>query len=343
MKVLVSFQPNTKAPDFEGARLRKIIKGSLEMINVEYTTSIVDSFDVMHLLSTEDDNKANDANENNIPLVISALYCEDDPLANYLEYKKNKNGTRTISLKSKGLKFLNKANLVLTPTEESRNILINNGVTADIQVTLPGVNVSRFDFSRTDEKDIFYRYFGENRSKKLVVAMGEYDNNMDGISAFINAAKKCPDVLFYYFGRESVPGILKSFKIRSLIDSSPKNVKFKGIISDDVYRSALMNADVFMFPGYKKTGVVALMDAMAAKCQLIVRKQAVFDGLLEDGKTAYLAEFSETLTSLTKDYFDGKLKDTTEKAYQEVLKNSLMNHGEKLKWFYQQQINIKDL
>ena len=343
MKVLVSFQPNTKAPDFEGARLRKIIKGSLEMINVEYTTSIVDSFDVMHLLSTEDDNKANDANENNIPLVISALYCEDDPLANYLEYKKSKNGTRTISLKSKGLKFLNKANLVLTPTEESRNILINNGVTADIQVTLPGVNVSRFDFSRTDEKDIFYRYFGENRSKKLVVAMGEYDNNMEGISAFINAAKKCPDVLFYYFGRESVPGILKSFKIRSLIDSSPKNVKFKGIISDDVYRSALMNADVFMFPGYKKTGVVALMDAMAAKCQLIVRKQAVFDGLLEDGKTAYLAEFSETLTSLTKDFFDGKLKDTTEKAYQEVLKNSLMNHGEKLKWFYQQQINIKDL
>lgn len=342
MKILVSFQPNTKAPDFEGARLRKTIKGSLEMANVEYTTSIVDKFDVMHLLSIEDDNKANDANENNIPLVISALYCEDDPLANYLEYK-SKDGNRTTTLKSKGLKFLNKADLVLVPTESSRDFLINNGVVSDIQVTLPGVNVSRFDFSRDDEKDIFYRYFGENRSKKLVVAMGEYDNNMEGISAFINAAKKCPDVLFYYFGRESIPGILKSFKIRSLIDSSPKNVKFKGIISDDVYRSALMNADVFMFPGYKITGVVTLMDAMAAKCQLIVRKQAVFDGLLEDGKTAYLAEYSETLTSLTKDYFDGKLKDTTERAYKEILKNSLVNQGEKLKWFYQQQINIKKI
>lgn len=342
MKILVSFQPNTKAPDFEGARLRKTIKGSLEMANVEYTTSIVDKFDVMHLISVEDDNKANDANESNIPLVISALYCEDDPLANYLEYK-SKDGNRTTTLKSKGLKFLNKADLVLVPTESSRDFLINNGVVSDIQVTLPGVNVSRFDFSRTDEKDIFYRYFGENRSKKLVVAMGEYDNNMEGISAFINAAKKCPDVLFYYFGRESIPGILKSFKIRSLIDSSPKNVKFKGIILDDVYRSALMNADVFMFPGYKITGVITLMDAMAAKCQLIVRKQAVFDGLLEDGKTAYLAEYSETLTSLTKDYFDGKLKDTTENAYNEILKNSLVNQGEKLKWFYQQQINIKEL
>ena len=208
---------------------------------------------------------------------------------------------------------------------------------------MPGVNVSRFDFSREDEKDIFYRYFRENRSKKLVIAMGEYDNNMDGINAFINAAKKCPDVLFYYFGRESIPGILKSFKLRNLINSCPKNVKFQGIVPDDLYRSALMNADVFMLPGYKVTGVVSLLDAMAAKCQLIVRQQAVFDGLLQDGKTAYLAQYSETLTSLTKDYFENKLKPTINAAYSEVSKLTLESFGEKLKWIYQQQINMKNL
>ena len=69
MKILVTFQPNTKTYEFEGARVRKTIKGALEMNNVEYTTSIVDTFDVMHLISCEDDNKANDAKENNIPLV----------------------------------------------------------------------------------------------------------------------------------------------------------------------------------------------------------------------------------------------------------------------------------
>ena len=116
MKVLVSFQPNRRATDFEGARVRKTIKGALEMANVEYTTSIVDKFDVMHLISAEDENKANDAKENNIPLVVSALYSEDDPLANYVDYK-NKDGKRTISLKSKGLRFLNKADLVLVPSE----------------------------------------------------------------------------------------------------------------------------------------------------------------------------------------------------------------------------------
>ena len=340
MKILVTFQPNAKNYEFEGARVRKTIKGALEMANIEYTTRIVDTFDVVHLISYEDDNKANDAKENNIPLIVSALYSEDDPSASYLEYK-NKDGNRSTSLKPRALKFLNKADVVLVPSNAGKELLIENGVTADIQICPLGVNTSRFDFSRDDEKDIFYRYFRENRSKKLVVALGEYDNNMDGISAFVNAAKKCPDVLFYYIGKESVPGILKSFKLRRLISNSPKNVKFKSIIPDDVYRSALLNADIFMLPGYKKTGVVSLLDAMAAKCQLIVRQQAIFDDLLEDGKTAYLAQYSETLTSLTKDYFDGKLKPTINAAYQSIAKQNLTNFGEKLRWFYQQQINIK--
>ena len=69
MKVLVSFQPNRKATDFEGVRLRKTIKGALEMVGVEYTTSIVEKHDVVHLISPEDENKLNDAKENNVPVV----------------------------------------------------------------------------------------------------------------------------------------------------------------------------------------------------------------------------------------------------------------------------------
>ena len=87
MKILVSFQPTKKASDFEGVRLRKTIKGALEMVGIEYTTSIVDKYDVMHLISPDDENKENDAKENGIPVIVSALYCEDDPLASYLEHK----------------------------------------------------------------------------------------------------------------------------------------------------------------------------------------------------------------------------------------------------------------
>ena len=85
------------------------------------------------------------------------------------------------------------------------------------------------------------------------------------------------------------------------------------------------------------------MDAMAAKCQVIARKQAIYPGFLDDGKTAYLGEFSETISSLIKDYLEGKIKPTIDSAYEMVSKCNLQAVGEQLKWFYQEQINIKNL
>ena len=342
MKVLVSFQPNKKVPDFEGARMRKTIKGALERVDVDYTTTIVEKHDVVHLISPEDENKLNDAKENNIPVVVSALYCEDDPQASYLEHK-SKDGVRTTELTNKALKFLNKADLVLVPSPKVRDFLVNSGVTSDISIALPGINLARFDFSRDDEKTIFYRYFREDSKKKLVLGLGEYDNTMDGINAFINAAKICEDAIFYYIGREAKPGIYNSLKMKKIISSAPKNLKFITIIPDDIYRSALLNADVFVIPGYKVTGVVSLMDAMAAKCQIIARKQAVYPDLIVDGQNAYLGEFSETITSLIKDYLGDKLKPTIDNAYNYVKKCNLKAVGEQLKWFYLEQINIKNL
>ena len=343
MKVLVSFQPNKKASDFEGARLRKTIKGALEMVGTEYTTSIVERHDIVHLISPEDENKINDAKENGVPVVVSALYCEDDPLASYLEHKTTKEGVRVTELTSKALRFLNKADLILVPSPKARELLVDSGVTSDISIALPGINMSRFDFSREDEKSLFYRYFRADPKKKLVIGLGEYDMEMDGINAFINAAKANPDALFYYIGRETIPGVYNSLKIKRMIFSAPKNLKFITILPDDIYRSALLNAKVFVIPCYKTAGVVSIMDAMAAKCQIIARKQAVFPDILIDGKTAYLGEFSETITSLIKDCLEDKIKPTIEEAHTFVSKCNLRATGEQLRWFYIERINIKEL
>ena len=343
MKILVSFQPNKKAPDFEGVRLRKTIKGALEMAEVDYTTSVVEKYDAVHLITPDDENKLNDAKENHVPVIVSALYCESDPVASYLEYK-SKDGVRHVRLSDKALRFLNKADLVLVPSLKARDFLVDSGVTTDISISQPGLNVSRYDFSREEEKNLFFRYFREDPKKRLVIAVGEYDVNMDGINAYINAAKKCPDVLFYYVGREIVPGVFGSPKIKKLISSAPKNLKFTTVMPDDIYRSALLNAEVFVVPGYRPTGAMSIVDAMGAKCQIIARKQAVFTDLVVDGKTGYLGEYSETISSLIRDYLEGKLKPTIEDAHKIISeKNNLKVVGEQLKWFYVEQINIKKL
>ena len=335
MKVLVYFQPNPKFDNFEGTRMRKIIKGALEMVETQHTSNILDDYDVAHFMSPNDESKMNVVIERKIPVVISALFGEDDPFTRFLDYK-SKDGNRTSTIKAKALKMMNKANLVLVPTESAKEFLANNGVTAPIEVAIPGVNLSRFDFSREDEKQLFYRYFVEDENKKLVLALGEYSNNMEGVHAFINAAEKKPDVNFYYVGCETFEA--NYGRAKKIIKNSPKNVHFVNIVPDDIYRSMLLNADVFMLPGYHLTGVVSIEEAMASKCQLIVRKTAVFPEFLKNEKTAYIAEFSETLTSLCVDYLDGKLKPTTDEAYQKITEHSLMNFGHQLLEIYSKQI-----
>ena len=328
MKVLVYFQPSRRFDNYEGTRMRKTIKGALEVSDIPYTSNIYDEYDVAHFMSPDDENKLNVVIERGVPAIVSALYGEDDPTARFLVHK-NKDGKRTTALKPKALRMLNKATLVLVPSESAKEFLIDAGVTSEIEICVPGINLARFNFSREDEKELFYRYFREGKNKKIVLAVGEYNNNMEGIHAFINAAQKRDDTVFYYVGCESGK-TLNNGTAKKIIKDAPKNVHFKNILPDDIYRSLLLNADVFMLPGYNLAGVISVEEAMAANCQLIVRKSSILPGFLKNEKTAYIAEFSETLTSLCLDYLNKKIQPTIDEAYKKVSDYSLKNFGTKL-------------
>ena len=327
MKTLVYFQPSLKNDNFEGTRMRKTIKGALEIVNSTYTSNIYDDYDVAHFMSPDDESKLSIALERNVPVVISALFGEDDPTTRFLNHK-SKDGKRTTTIKAKALRVLNKADMVLVPSESAKQFLVENGVTKPIEALIPGINLSRFNFSREDEKELFYRYFRMDENKKIILAMGEYSNNMEGIHSLINAAKKRSDAEFFYIGCESLGAGFG--KAKKTIKNSPKNMHFINILPDDIYRSLLLNADIFMLPGYNLAGFISIQEAMAAKCQLIVRKSAILPEFLKNEKTAYVAEFSETLTSLCLDYLDGKIKPTTEEAYRKISLYNLENYGQQL-------------
>ena len=317
--------------------MRKTIKGALELFNIPYTDSAIDYYDIAHLISPETDGETGEIFDSGAPVVVSALYTEDDPVASYLQLDK---ATKKSLLTPKALKFLNKADLILVPCSKAEELLTSSGVTTPIKVCHPSVNLSRFDFSKEEEKEIFYRYYREDRNKKLVVAVGEYKGKMEGLSSFIGAARKSPKAVFYYIGKTTARMKL-NLKVNKIFKTAPNNVKFVDVPPDDIYRSALLNADVFMLPGYEIAGVTSIVEAMAAKAQIIARKSTVFEGFLEDGVTAHLAEFSETLASLTRDYLDGKIKPTKVQAYQHICEHTLKSFGEELNKHYQDAIQNK--
>ena len=326
MKVLVYFQPSPKHDNFEGARMRKTIKGALEVINQSYTSNLYGDYEIAHFMSPDDENKLNIVLERKVPVVVSALFGEDDPSTRFLNHK-IKDGKPIATLKPKALRLLNKASLVLVPCESAKELLIKNGVNRPIEIVLPGINLARFNFSREDEKELFYRYFREDNNKKLVLAMGEYTNNMEGIHSLINAAKNREDTVFYYIGCETFAANYGNCK--RIIKSAPKNLHFKTILPDDIYRSMLLNADVFMLPGKNLSGIISIEEAMAANCQLIVRNSAVFPEFLNQ-ETAYIVEHSNELTSLCLDYLDNKIKSTTKEAYQKISLYNLEYFGHQL-------------
>lgn len=340
MKALVHFEP-VELDYFEGARMRKTIKGALEITGNQYTTAILDTFDVAHFISPEDEFKIHYALERNIPIVVSALYTEDDENARFLENKIRKDGKVRISLKPKALKMLNNANVVLVPTESARDMLLNFGITTEITVCKPGVNFSRFNFSRIDEKEIFYRYFREDEHKKLVIAMGGANPKKEGIETFLNAAQANPDALFYYIGSCTESKLLKLLKKE--IKNAPKNTRFKGVLTDDLHRSALLNADVLFLPGYSHVGIISLYEAIAAKCQIIAREDTIPNDMLSNGNDCYIGKFSETLVSLVTDYLNKRIQPTIENAYNEISKCTIETFGDDLVKIYNKQISLKKL
>ncbi len=330
MKVLISFDPNKKQDNFEGSRLRKSIKGALEILNMEYTSNIKDiDYDVLHLISSDDISLLNKASEENKPIVVSCLNAESDPVAAFLDFE-YKDGKTKYSLSHKTLKFLNSVSRILVPTSKAKEILEEFGVTTKIEVVMPGVNLSRFDIS-DEEKNLFYRYFREDTDKKLVVGNGSYDD-IDGMGAFINAAKMSPNAIFYFFGQSKT--FSKSI-ISKLEKVAPPNCHFKEIVQDDIYRSALVNASIFVLPCYKNGGIISLLEAMAAKCEIIVRRQDLLEGFIIDGVNGHIGQFSETLVDLIKQCLNGTLKTTIGEAYKQVSQYSLVSFGEKLKQVYE--------
>ena len=334
MKVFVRFQPSKNNDNFEGARLRKTIKSALETLNIPYTDVLMDKFDVAHFIYVEDENVIQELKERNIPIVVSALYCENDPSCDYIEYK-NKDGERTYNVKPRAIKFLESADLVLVPNENAKQILLNAGITTRIEICEPGVNFSRFDFSRDDEKELFYRYFNCKRDEKVVLAIGDCSAEVDGLGVVAKAARICENTHFFYLAK-SEKGNKISWKNRRAFRKVPHNVTVANLIPDDIYRSALLNADIYLHPGYKPAGMVSIYEAMAAKCQLIVREQAILSDIAIDQETAYVASYSETLAGIIKDYCEGKIKPTIDKAYKMVSKHNIKAFGNKTVGYYQE-------
>lgn len=330
MRPCIYFQPKPELDNFEGTRLRKNLKGALELENVSYAKNIIDEYDLIHFLSLNDELKIDEAVNNNIPVVYSAMYAEQDPVARTLSGFKNK---ETLSLRAQ--RILNKCDLVFVPTLEDKLYLEDNGVTTHMEVLTPGVNLSRFRMTGMPEDDVFFDYYQIEKDSKCVVSIGDLGNK-ETIEKLFEIARLLPNYKFFYLG----PGkhIWHLFRARKI----PKNVILSSLVNDEVYCSMLKNAKYYLILSEANTPLLTLLEVMASKTEIVMLDEVQNNKeILLKEKRAHACVNVNDIADTIKRIEDGELESTIDAALKYAKANSLAKLGPALINQYQKLLEEK--
>jgi glycosyltransferase involved in cell wall biosynthesis len=329
MKALVYFNPGSKADCFAATRLRKNIKGSLELADVVWVESLFALPDLLHLLSPEDEAKMHDAKLDGLKVVVSALYSEFDPSARY--FQKDPDGFYT--LRGKAERLLEGADLILVPCEGAKDALVQAGIkNPHFAILSSGVNMARFEKSDPVETGVVYRYLRFSEGEKYVFSVGDYEDN-EVLEEFDAVAKACPKIRFFFAGVRH--GLASDTNQKRLNKSASANCRYLDLLEDDVFRSAMINASVYLsFPSPKSDQLLAL-EAMASKTQIISYGKPLLGDVIEEKKNAYCYTSADKVAKAIESYCAGKLTPTIIEGYRKAKSCSLAKVGQQLKAMYE--------
>jgi glycosyltransferase involved in cell wall biosynthesis len=331
MKVLVYYNPGPRNDLFEGMRMRKNIKAALELNSVSWVESVFALPDIVHLLSPEDEAKAHDAKEDGLKVVVSALYAEEDPFCRYF----NRDSNGDLSLKPKAFRLIEGADLVLVPSLSAKNALYQCGVSnPHVEVLTPGVNLARFEKDDAVEASVFPSlYASYATSRPYVMSLGDYEDE----KLLMPILKRLPPSARMWISISSAVGakaFLKEGLIKKYNRESSKNAHYNDAVEDDVYRSGMMGASVFLSFASHPSSLVSL-EAFASKSQLICYGIPTAGEVLVDKKNCYAYQSVEKVAKAIDKYCQGYLAPTIIEGYKNAKAASLLLVGKQLKAYYE--------
>lgn len=224
------------------------------------------------------------------------------------------------------------ADAIITPTPYSKKLLEGYGITLPIYPISNGVDLARY---QPDASKItaFRKYFSLAPEDKVVLGVGLFFQRK-GLLDFVEVAKSLPQYKFIWFG--SISKVIIPPKINEVLEHHPDNVIFPGYVKGAIIEGAYSDANCFFFPSYEETEGIVVLEALAAKQQVIVRDIGAFDPWLVDGKNCYKGTDNETFVQLIESCIEGTRKDTKEEGYATAEERSIESVGQQLKHVYEE-------
>ncbi len=326
MKILISNNQNPAKDIYELKRLRKNIKGACELASIPYVSSPLLDYDILHIIDLNEDLTINDAVDRNKKVVISALVAESDPSGKMCKH--DREGTH---LKPKALKTLNQVDLVLVPNQPCKDFLLNEGVKKDIEILPSGVNMSRFSAINDVELSLFRKYFGITNAH-ICLCVGQYDDKSEN-DKVIEIASKCPNITFVYI-RPKKPFSLFGWISKLFRKRAPRNLIFSDIIEDDVYRSAMVNSEIYLSLKDVKFDSVTMLEAMASKTRVISYNDVITPSDYDKHIECYTSV--DDVVAAIKENIENPKEKELSSAYEFAKSRNLKEISKKLRSYYEQ-------
>jgi len=177
--------------------------------------------------------------------------------------------------------FYNKADIIVSLNNESKQDLIRMGVKTKIMSLPNPINTTVF---KKDKKlrEKGRAELGITSDEKVVVGAGQLISRK-GIKDFIAVARAFPDITFLWAGG-------KTFKLlnaetneeKKLLQVLPKNVRVLGQMSYADMPKLFNLADIFFFPSYQETQGMVIIEAAACGLPLVLRDLPAYKTLYKD-------------------------------------------------------------
>lgn len=309
-------------------------KRALKSAGVDFTLDEKDDFDICHI-NTILPNSANFALKMKLqkkPVIYHAHSTKED-FKDSFKFSNQMAGM----FKTWLMLCYNLSDLIITPTEYSKNLLLEYELKKPIRVISNGIDLD-FWKKREGDYDKFIKRFNLNPSKKHIISVGLFINRK-GILDFIELAKRCPEYEFIWFGKNDMSMLTKD--VKKAMEEKSDNLLFPGYVDSETLRFSYCASDLFMFMTHEETEGIVLLEAMACKTPLLIRDIEIYKKDFEDGENIYKAKNIEEFYEKMKKILDHTLPDLTEDAYLTVKKKSIEHVGFKLKEAYEEVLKLK--
>ena len=191
--------------------------------------------------------------------------------------------------------FYSQADLVLCPSQYTKNLLEGYPVDAPIETITNGVDLDSLAGHESLREEYRERY---DLDGMVVFALGNVFERK-GLTDFCRLAEKT-DYDFAWFGPYDT-GPQASPVVKRWTENPPENVTFTGWVEDK--RGAFGAGDVYLFPTKNENQGIAVLEAMACGKAVVLSDIPVFEEFFTHGedclKCASRAEFREALGRLS--------------------------------------------